>query len=316
MRVLLIGGGGFVGSHLTSALQQHGHMVFSADLPAVAAASSEVLPVDLTVPETIDRVLKETHPDRIFLLAAMSSVAMSWEKPDVAVAVNIGGALNVFQSVAQNAPGARLIYIGSGEEYGTLCSEEHPFAEDMPGNPGNPYAVTKFATGRLFDLLAGKRGIDCVHLRPFNHYGPRQRNGFVIADFCSQIARAENGSGPRRIRVGNLAVRRDFLFVEDVIDAYCRIAEAEQAPPHRVYNLSTGTAYSLQYILDFLVSQATVEIEVEIDPAKFRPVEIPVLIASNSRIGEDFGWRPATSLETGLRKTLDWWREQTRPQPK
>ena len=134
-------------------------------------------------------------------------------------------------------------------------------------------------------------------------------SGFVIADFCAQIARAEKSGGSRTIYTGNLAARRDFLYVEDVVRAYCMVAEAESWP-HPVYNISTGTVHTIQSILDFLVSQAKVSLQTEIDPARFRPVEVPVLCAESCLMAQDFGWKPEFSLEEGLLRNLNWWREQ------
>ena len=80
--------------------------------------------------------------------------------------------------------------------------------------------------------------------------------------------------------------------------------------PHPVYNISTGNVYSIQYILDFLISQANVQLQTQIDPARFRPVEVPLLGANSLLMEQDFGWRPNHSLEDGLIKNLNWWREQ------
>ena len=91
--------------------------------------------------------------------------------------------------------------------------------------------------------------------------------------------------------------------------AYCLMAEAERYP-HRIYNISTGTVHPVRYLLDYLVSQAKVPMKVEIDPEKFRPVEVPVLIASSQRIREDFGWEPEHSLEDRLLQNLNWWRSR------
>ena len=307
MKILLIGGGGFAGFHLKKSLERKNHEVFSADLPTVASTFPGMYSVDMTDISSVETVLKQVRPDRIFLLAAVSSVAVSWKNPDLAVDVNIHGPLNLFHAMEKTVPDARLIFIGSGEEYGNLCSEEHPFTEDMSCSPGNPYAVTKFAAGKLLELLSVKRNFDFVHVRPFNHFGPFQREGFVVADFCAQIARAEAGKSEPLMRVGNLSARRDFLYVDDVIGAYCMMAEAEKCP-HSIYNISTGKVWPIQFILDYLISQAKVKIRTEVDPAKFRPVESPALIASNQQIRDDFGWNPETSLEDGLTKTLNWWR--------
>lgn len=309
MKILLIGGGGFVGFHLCEALRIKKHEVFAADLPGVCAGSPDMFPVDLTDSSSVENLLKQIVPDRIFLLAAVSSVALSWKNPQLTVNVNILGSLNVLNAMAKIVPQARLIYIGSGEEYGVLEAEDRPFTEDSPCCPCNPYAVTKFAAGKILELMSVKQGLDFVHLRPLNHFGPGQKEGFVVADFSAQIVRAEIGKCDPVMKVGNLASKRDFLFVDDVIEAYCLIAEAEKCP-HATYNISTGRIYSIQSVLDYLVSLAKVKIRIEIDAAKFRPVESRALIASNQLICNDFGWHPKTSLEKGLDKTLNWWRSK------
>ena len=317
MKVLLTGGAGFAGRHLSAMLSARGHEVFIADRFDPASADASHLVLYLENEESIRTVLQTVKPDCIIHLAAQSSVAQSWKTPESTLEVNIIGSVRLLQVAAQLTPECRFVFIGSGEEYGVDCSEERPFTEESVCRPHNPYAVSKFAAGQMLELLALRYSMRFVHLRPFNHFGPFQREGFVVADFCAQVARAEAGSGSRgpdgewTIRVGNLEAKRDFLFVDDVMKAYCLMAEAEQYP-HPVYNISTGTVHPVRYILDYLVSQAKVGIRVEIDPAKFRPVEVPALIASNELIYKDFGWRPETSLEDGLLKNLNWWRENVR----
>jgi len=308
MKILLIGGG-FVGVHLMEALKKRGHEVHVADLPAVAAKNPGFLPIDIENLETVRSLFRQVRPDRVFLLAAVSSVALSWRKPDLTVRVNVLGTLNVLTAMKEIIPEARLIYVGSGEEYGTRCSEEHPFDEEMNCDPRNPYAVSKFASGQILELLAVRDRLDIVHLRPSNHFGPGQREGFVIPDFCSQIVRIERGEQPPVLKVGCLDARRDFLFVEDVVAAYTRIAEASSLP-HTVYNLSSGQAHSIREMLDLLLSMSLVPVNVEIDPAKFRPVDVPVLVASSRRAYEDLQWKPAHSLKESLSVTLNWWRTQ------
>ena len=219
------------------------------------------------------------------------------------------GTLNVLTAMKEIIPEARLIYVGSGEEYGTRCSEEHPFDEEMNCDPRNPYAVSKFASGQILELLAVRDRLDIVHLRPSNHFGPGQKEGFVIPDFCSQIVRIERKEIPPVMRVGCLDARRDFLFVEDVVDAYTRISEASSLP-HTVYNLSSGQARSIREMLDLLLSMSPVPVNVEINPAKFRPVDVPVLVASSRRAYEDLQWKPAHSLKEALSVTLNWWRNR------
>ena len=309
MKVLLVGGAGFVGTHLRKALTERGHEVFVADRCKNSQEDKFYWNIDLEDRSSIETVLHEISPECIFHLAAQSSVSQSWKTPESTLKNNLFGTLNLFQATTALRSPCRFIFIGSGEEYGVDCSEENPFTETSPCAPRNPYAVSKLAAGQILGLLAAKAKIPMVHLRPFNHYGPNQREGFVIADFCAQIARAEQGIGSRILSVGNLAAKRDFLYIEDVISAYCRIAEAPEYP-NQIYNISTGHIHSIQEILDTLRSISTISVEVQIDERKFRPVEVPVLVASSARIFKDFGWKANYSLRSGLEKTLNWWRKK------
>ena len=309
MRILLTGGAGFVGFHLSGALAARGHEVFIADRFADRELDRFHLPLQLEHPETIAAAVRAAMPQCIIHLAAQSSVSASWRDPDSTLETNINGSVRLFQTMVKIVPGCRFVFIGSGEEYGANCADSRLFDEGSECRPRNIYAVSKFSAGQILELLAAKYSVPLVHLRPFNHFGPHQREGFVISDFCAQIARAEKGKGSRTIYTGNLAARRDFLYVEDVVCAYCMIVEAEQWP-HPVYNISTGNVYSIQYILDFLISQANVQLQTQIDPARFRPVEVPLLGANSLLMEQDFGWRPNHSLEDGLIKNLNWWREQ------
>lgn len=307
MKILLTGGAGFVGHHLEMALTGRGHEVFIADRFASEALDPHHWNIDLEDRTSIEAVLNEIRPDCIFHLAAQSSVSRSWQAPDATFKTNLLGTLYLFQAAANYTPQCRFVFIGSGEEYGVNCSEQHPFTETSPCNPHNPYAVSKLAAGQILDLLAIRNKMQYVHLRPFNHYGPFQREGFVIADFCAQIARAEQGCGSQTLQVGNLAAKRDFLYIDDVVSAYCILAETP-VYPNQIYNLSTGEIHSIHEILILLQTMSTVPISIEIDPQKFRPVEVPVLISSGKRMFQDFGWKPKHSLKSGLEQTLNWWR--------
>lgn len=309
MKILLIGGAGFVGGHLKNALMARNHEVFIADRMENAAQIDFYRKIDLDNRDLIRDILTGIRPDCIVHLAAQSSVSLSWKEPEQTLRTNVSGSLNLFQVAAEVNP-CRFIFIGSGEEYGILCTEDQAFTEESPCVPCNPYAVSKLCTGQLLALLAKKKQIPFVHLRPFNHFGPQQRTGFVIADFCSQIARAEQTGKSATIKVGNLEMKRDFLYIDDIVSAYCLFAEAERYP-HGIYNLSSGKAYRIREILDYLVSQSRVSIQVEIDPEKYRPVEAPILQSSAELAWLDFSWKPQYSLQEGLQKTLDWWRIRT-----
>lgn len=308
MKVLLIGGGGFVGSHLKKALAERGHKPVVADRAECANSQKDFFTLDLLDRSGIDTVLKTVMPDRIIHLAAQSCVALSWQKPEMTAEVNIIGSLNLFQSAAEIVPNSRFIFIGSSEEYGQ-SSLHQILKEYSPCAPCNPYAVTKYCAGQILEQLAGKLKIDFVHLRPCNHFGPDQREGFVTADFAAQIARIEKGLIAPILRVGNLNSEKHFLAVKDVISVYCAIVEAKTLR-QKVYNIASDRLYSIRYLLDTLLSFSDQPISVEIDPTKFRPQEMPPLRISAEALQEELGWKAEVQIADALKQTLDFWRRK------
>jgi GDP-4-dehydro-6-deoxy-D-mannose reductase len=149
-----------------------------------------------------------------------------------------------------------------------------------------------------------------VRARPFNHLGPRQRTGFVAPDLASQIAAAEMGLRPPVIEVGNLAVRRDFCDVRDVVQAYVLLIT--QGTPGEVYNVGSGTSHSVQELLDLLVAHSKVPIEVRPDPQRMRASDIPDVVCDPTRIRKQTGWQTTIPFEQSLQDILDYWRAQTR----
>ena len=306
-RILLIGGGGFVGRHLAAVLTQRGHLVFAADRPCAAAGNASLLPMDLADGASLRGVLEKVRPDVIFHLAAQSMVPLSWQEPTATFDTNVTGSIRLFDAACDIVPAARFIFIGSGEEYGTTCDAEHPFEESSVCAPRNPYATSKFSAGLILENLAGRRGTDFIHLRPFNHFGPGQREGFVVADFAAQVARIEAGLQPPVMRIGCLEVQRDLSFVSDVIAAYALAAEAERHE-FTIYNICSGVPRKIRDVLDVLLSCSGAKIRTEVDPARYRKPENPVLFASHARFSSEFGWKPEVPFEDGIRRTLEFWR--------
>ena len=305
MKILLIGGGGFVGGHLKKALAARQHEVLTADR---AECKNRDYILDLLNRPSIDAVLEAVHPDRIIHLAAQSCVSLSWEKPAMTAEINMVGSINLLQSAAELARGSRFIFIGSSDEYGQ-SSFDQVLDEDSICHPCSPYALSKYSAGEMLQLLARKSKIDFVHLRPCNHFGPEQREGFVTADFASQIARIEKGEGAPVLRVGNLSSEKHFLAVEDVVSAYCAVAEAPRLN-RTIYNITSDRLYSVQELLDILLRYSLCPISVETDPARFRPQEVPPLRISAQAIRQELGWKAEIKIEDALKQTLDFWRRK------
>jgi len=294
VHALVTGSAGFVGRRLIPRLRAAGFEVAGTDLELDVADASAVA-----------SKVAELRPEAIVHLAALSSVAASRRKPELAYRVNYLGALSVLEAAARAAPEARVLLVGSAEEYGSAEPGSLPFTEAAPLRPGSPYARTKAAA----DLLGAKyaeRGLDVVRVRPFNHAGPGQSDVFVLASFARQVAEIESRGREPVLRVGNLNSVRDFLDIEDVIEAYLRLLD--RGVPAGVYNVASGNGAPLSDHLDALLALARLRPAIEVDPERLRPADFSV--GDASRLREATGWEPRVPLSRTLERVLEYWREQ------
>ncbi len=316
MRALITGAEGFVGGHLRAYLLAHTDWELlgtcRADLTPPEAQSSRMrwARIDLRDPRQVGELVESFTPDVIFHLAAQSFVPTSFADPWETLENNIRAQLNVLEAVRRLPHPARVVVIGSNEEYGRPAPEELPLTEESPLRPANPYAVSKIAQDFMGLQYHLAYGLEVVRLRPFNHTGPGQSPRFVVPAFASQIARIEAGLQEPVVRVGNLDVSRDFTDVRDIVRAY-HIA-ALRGEPGEVYNLASGEPRSIRGLLETLLSFSQVEIRVEIDPARFRPVDVPVVYGSAEKFRRRTGWQPEIPFEQTLRDVLVYWRERVR----
>ena len=303
---LVIGAGGFVGSYLLRQLMEEGHRPGATKLPheSLAIDGVEVYDLDLGDQAAVRRLLEAERPAQIYHLAAQSSVAVSWKKPELTVDVNIKGTLHLLEAVRSiEGYEPRILLVGSGEEYGYLREGACPIAETEPLRPGNLYAVTKACQNMLGSVYARAYGMGIVMVRAFNHIGPGQSPTFVAGSFALQIAEIEAGLRPPLMQVGNLEAKRDFSDVRDVVRAYTMLMEKGIAG--ETYNVGSGRAVPIRELLDTMLSLSRESIAVEQDPARMRPSDVPLIEADTSKLREDTGWAPIYPLEETLTAMLD-----------
>lgn len=311
MKSLIIGAAGFVGAylmkHLKDDLKQE---VFVTKMPQEQIDADGVTVYNLNILEkdAIAALLKEVQPDYIFHLAAQSSVSVSWKNPQLTIDVNVKGGVNLLEALRELEYKPRVLLIGSGEEYGHILPDETPIQEDNTLRPGNIYAATKACQNMLGKIYADAYGLQVMMVRAFNHIGPNQTPLFVVADFCKQVAQIEAGKQEAVIKVGNLAAKRDFTDVRDVVRAYGMLMEKGEAG--ETYNIGSGHAIAIDEILKMIVAKSKADIKVEIDPAKLRPVDVPVIEADSAKLREITGWKPQISLEQTIEETLNYWRDR------
>ena len=316
MRALITGISGFVGSHLAEYLLEHtdwqvaGTVYGPEDNIVHLRDRLELYPAELSELETVTSIVERAKPDCIFHLAAQPLVSLSRRDPWGTLAVNIRLQLNILEAVARLGSAARILVVGSSEEYGLVHPDELPIKETNPLRPTSPYAVSKVAQDMLGLQYHLSHDLFTVRVRSFNHIGPRQRLGFVAPDFASQIAKAEAGLREPVIQVGNLEPQRDFSDVRDVVRGYHLLITRGKAG--EVYNLGSERARSVRELLETLIAMARIPITVEQDPERVRPTEVPMMVSDCTKIRERAGWRPEISFEQSLQDVLDYWREKIR----
>lgn len=313
-RVLITGIAGFAGSHLAEMLSGKAEVwgtCLDDNFENISGvAGLKLVRCDLLDPAMVEAALEQARPDAIFHLAGQSVPSLSFGAPAETLRINIFSTLNLFEAVLSKAPGALIVNIGSGDEYGEVLLEELPVKEGAELRPMNPYAVSKVTQDLLAFQYNRSRNLRVVRCRPFNHYGPRQAPTLVTSAFAKQVAEIEAGIKTEKVlKVGSLEASKDFLYVKDVVAAYELLAREGEAG--EVYNICSGTPIKIQTILDTLLLLTDEKIEVVTDTARLRSKEAPVLYGDPGRL-KRLGWAPACTLEQGLSETLDYWRKKVR----
>jgi len=319
MRVLITGVTGFVGHYLADYIANVAPeaevwgLVSDAE-PGEAPHTVTAVSGDLTDFPSLVAAVEQARPEIAFHLAASSSVSSSWERPGRVLEVNAVGTVNFLEALRMLGEAPRVVVSSSAEIYGPVPADLQPIREDSPLRPVSPYAVSKAS----LDLIAAQYhdgfGLPTVRLRLFPHTGPGRSFQFVASSFARQIARIERGLSPPRLAAGNLDAIRDFSDVRDVVHAYWLAATDGRAG--EAYNVCSGRGVAIRDMLGLLLGRSPAEIEIEVDPGRLRPADIPMLVGDGSRFAAMTGWRPEIPLEQTLDDLLDWWRSEVSDQKK
>lgn len=309
LKSLVIGAAGFVGGYLLNELKTTGRETVATHLATekLNVSADRELILDVTDSEATTTLIASEKPDEIYHLAAQSSVKLSWDKPSLTLNVNLLGALNVLEACRKADCSPTVLMIGSAEEYGKVVPSQCPISESVVAAPENIYALSKAAQGTLASIYAKAYGMRIISVRAFNHTGPMQSTAFVIADFCSQVASIEKGEREAVMHVGNLEAKRDFTDVRDIVRAY--VALAEKGIAGEVYNVGSGKAISIRQALDVILSNARCKIEVQSDPMRMRPSDVPLHCADITKIQNCTGWTPTIPFEKTITDTLNYFRK-------
>lgn len=301
-KVLIFGIGGFVGRYLANEFLNHGYSVYGSDMNNNGTLPMRVkfYEANLLDAGSVHTVVQKTSPDMIINLAAISSVGQSWSIPQTTISVNVIGALNIMEAAKRCNPMPKVMFIGSSEEYEV---SDKPLNESTPLNANNPYGISKVAQEQFAQMYSKNFGLQIYCVRSFNHTGVGQRDSFVLPSFCKQAAEIEKSGKPGVIEVGNLAVKRDFSHVKDIVKAYRMIIESDDSSI--IYNVGSGQAFSLRELLNYIVGLSGVDIQIKVDPKKFRPTDQPMVCCDYTLIKSRLGWEPEYSVFDALKEMYE-----------
>lgn len=307
-KVLVIGAAGFVGPYLIDELKNENFEILATKLKSQKLTyKTNVANLNILNKIELENLLLKFKPNYIINLAAQSSVHLSWKEPLLTFQINVMGCLNLFEAVRKINLKCRILIIGTSEQYGENLNKIR-IKENYENKPKNFYALSKATQEKIGNYYVKYFGLDIVFTRSFNHIGPRQNLGFVVPDFCNQIALIEKEKAEPIIRVGNLNNKRDFSDVRDVVKAYkLLLLEGKSG---EVYNVGSGKSISIKEILNKLLYLSKANIKVLTDKNKFRPIDTPEIVANITKLKLHTKFKPIYDIDESLKNCLDYYRSK------
>lgn len=302
-KLLVTGLSGFVGQHLQRVL---GGARPALDWQLLQPEGS----YDLLDSAALNRMLEQHQPDAVIHLAGQTFVPEAFRNPAHTLQVNLLGTLNLLQALKRRGFSGTFLYVSSGDVYGQVAETDLPVVETLAPQPRNPYAVSKVSAELLCRQWSYTEPWRIMVARPFNHIGAGQGESFVIANMARQIVRVRQGLQPPRLEVGDIDVTRDFLDVQDVIEAYLLLLE--KGRNGEVYNVCSGQERRVRDLIGEMAELAGVEVELLQDPTRMRRAEQRRVVGSADKLQKETGWTPGVNITETLRRVLSDWDERER----
>ena len=308
-KVLITGISGFIGSNLARRLVELG-----ADVSGIVRSTNldnedilskcNVYTGDICDYDFIRQIISSNEIDTVFHLAAYAIVRISARDPMTTYAVNVMGTVSLLEACRSVGKCSKIIVASSDKAYGD--HDRLPYNESFPLQPKNTYDVSKACMDMIAQSYAHNYGMPVVVTRCSNVYGPYDYNKSRIIP--NTIIRLLEGKKPTLYSDVEM-MEREFIYIQDVVDAYLMLAECKINRPHPVYNIGIDNPIRIRKLVEMistLVTGKVVPPEIIIREPAFKEIERQCI--DPSKLTEDTGWSPRDYLESGLHKTIGWYR--------
>lgn len=306
MRILVSGGAGFVGQFLVPRLRELGHDVYCLEeyffrtISDFSIAKDHIFLADIRDTFALNEIFLKVRPEVVIHLAAMTAVAYSYNRPQETIMTNLIGTVNVAEMSRLLCPNLKqFIFPSSAEVYGV---NNIPVKKETdPLVPNSPYAVSKRGCEDYLFYMKEAYDFPVTVFRPFNSYGRRDSHWFVIEKAIWQMVR-----GNKVCYLGDPIPVRDFLYIDDHVDAYIKAVNNPKAFGE-TFNLSTGVGITIKNLAATIKRLTTYKGKIEWESMPPRPLDIMHLVGANDKLKNILGWKEPLPLEEGLKKTIEYW---------
>ena len=302
-KFLVTGGAGFIGSEVVKQLLEKGSDVtildnFSSGKKQYLPASKKlkIFKGDIQDEKIVAKAVKDQ--EAVIHLAALPFIPDSYYYPADFFKINSIGSVNMIWNSIQAKSVEMFVQISTSEVYGT--AQQTPMDENHPTSPHSTYAVSKLAGDRAAFTLHKENGFPIVVIRPFNSFGPKYTEPYIIPEVMNQIL-----NGSKELQLGNVNTSRDFTFVSDTANGIIKAA-TERKAAGEIINIGYGEDIKILDLVQKIAKISKTKIKIKYDESRERPFDVNKLICNNKKAQNILKWKPKITVEKGLKITYEW----------
>jgi nucleoside-diphosphate-sugar epimerase len=302
-KFLVTGGAGFIGSEVVKQLLEKGSDVTILD--NFSSGKKQYLPTskklkifkgDIQDEKIVAKAVKDQ--EAVIHLAALPFIPDSYYYPADFFKINSIGSVNMIWNSIQAKSVEMFVQISTSEVYGT--AQQTPMDENHPTSPHSTYAVSKLAGDRAAFTLHKENGFPIVVIRPFNSFGPKYTEPYIIPEVMNQIL-----NGSKELQLGNVNTSRDFTFVSDTANGIIKAA-TERKAAGEIINIGYGEDIKILDLVQKIAKISKTKIKIKYDESRERPFDVNKLICNNKKAQNILKWKPKITVEKGLKITYEW----------